>query len=418
MHFWLNIGLLLCSSTLFAAELQSEQPLVLSQVIVKILEDNPALKAGDYESRAAAARIRQARQSTPYHVNLTVENLAGSGRYKGVDSAETTLSLVRILESGNKSTLRGQVADQTANLLQNELDAKRLDLLSEASRRFIHVAVDQQRLDIAKSKLRLIKRTAGIVGQRVKVGRSPVAERRRVDIAYARAEIELEHAEHELLTSRMKLTTMWGETNADKFTVQAPLFELAKINSFDHLQVLLEENPDLIRFATKRRLAEARLNIAKARKRPDIEISGGFRYLGGTDDGALVLSASIPLGSKSRALSGIQESELMAQREPLLYEQRRLALYTSLFEIYQELLHAQTAFDTLEKRIIPQAERVLNDYEKGYRAGRYSLLELTEARQTLLDARLEIVVAAEKYHRNRIEIERLTGTDMNAGVAQ
>ena len=52
-----------------------------------------------------------------------MENIAGSNRFNALDSAETTLSLVRILESGNKPALRGQIAYEKANFLQNELDA-------------------------------------------------------------------------------------------------------------------------------------------------------------------------------------------------------------------------------------------------------------------------------------------------------
>jgi len=410
--------LLLCIPMAVVAEQQYDNPLTMSQIIVNILENNPVLKASDYEANAAAARIRQARLSTPLKISVEVENFAGSGRYKGFDAIDTTLSLAKILESGKKPILRGQVSQQEAGLLHNELDAKRLDLLSEAARRFIHVSVDQERLKIAKNKLALIKRTASIVEQRIKAGRSPVAERRRVTIAIARSEIEMEHAEHELLTSQLKLTMMWGETKVGNLSVQAALFELKKINSFKYLESLLENNPDLVRFATKQRLAVARLNLARAKRKPDIELSGGIRHFSATDDGAFVLSARIPLGHQSRALPGIQESDFMNNRVPFLHEQRRLELYTSLFEVYQELLHAQTAVETLDQKIIPEAKRALRDYEIGYRAGRYSLLELTSAQQSLLEARLEILDAAAKYHRGRIEIERLTGTQMNTGVRQ
>ncbi len=417
MRFWLTIGLLLVwMPAAYAIEVQRAGPVTFAQIIIKILENNPVLKANDYEAQAAAARIRHARQSTPVKLNVEMENLVGSGRYNGFDSVETTMSLVKVLESGNKPVLRGRIAEQKASLLGSEQDVKRLDLLSRATRRFIHVAVDQERLEIATNKVDLIKRTMEIVAKRINAGRSPVAEKHRAAIELARAEIELEHAEHELVTSRLKLATMWGATTSDGLSVEAPLFELAKIDSFENLQTLLQQNPDLVRFATRQRLAEARLNLSKSRKRPDLELAGGIRYLSGTDDAAFVLSASIPLGSQSRAIPGIEEANLMALREPELYEQRRLALYGRLFEIYQELLHAQTAFDTLQQRIIPQAERLLRDYEKGYQAGRYSLLELTVAQQTLLDARLEVVIAAENYHRNRIEIERLTGAQMNTGI--
>ena len=63
--------------------------------------------------------------------------------------------------------------------------------------------------------------------------------------------------------------------------------------------------------------------------------------------------------------------------------------------------------------IIPQATSVLKDYEKGYAAGRYSFLELTEAQNTLIESRLEAIMTAADYHRYQIELDRLTGAGLN-----
>ena len=76
------------------------------------------------------------------------------------------------------------------------------------------------------------------------------------------------------------------------------------------------------------------------------------------------------------------------------------------------------AVTVLRNTIIPLAEEALRDYEKGYTAGRYSLLELNVAQRTLLDSRLELVTAAADYHRYRIEIDRLTGAGLMAGAKQ
>jgi cobalt-zinc-cadmium efflux system outer membrane protein len=70
----------------------------------------------------------------------------------------------------------------------------------------------------------------------------------------------------------------------------------------------------------------------------------------------------------------------------------------------------------LRDNILPLAETSLRDYEKGYLAGRYSLLELNIAQRTLLDSRLEHVMAAADYHRYRIEIDRLTGAGLSTGA--
>ncbi|MEE8342678.1 MAG: TolC family protein, partial [Gammaproteobacteria bacterium] len=72
--------------------------------------------------------------------------------------------------------------------------------------------------------------------------------------------------------------------------------------------------------------------------------------------------------------------------------------------------------EILRRRIIPEANRALRDYEKGYNMGRYSFLELIDAQRELLNARLEAVTSAADYHRYRTEIDRLTGNRMTTGA--
>ncbi|MGI9321912.1 MAG: TolC family protein [Thiogranum sp.] len=419
MRIWivLLLGFLGYSSS-FAAEPRVQSPLTLEEALVAVLENNPVLLAGDYQAQAAAAKIRQAKQSTPVKAKLEVENFAGSGEFSGDDLLEATLSLGKVLELGNKAGLRGDIARNEAALLGNEQDAERLDLLVEAARRFVQVVVDQERLKIARDKLALAKRTAAIVDERVRVGKSPDTERRRTRIAVARAETELDHATHQLAASRLQLSTLWGKTEPGFSSARASLFALNPLGSFDELAQLLERNPDLTRFASEQRLAEARLRLEQSRRRMDIELSGGVRYHNVTDDSALVLSASIPFGSRSRAAPGIESSRLLSDRHPLLYKQRQLELHASLYAIYQELSHAYSASRTLREQIVPEAELALRDYETGYRSGRYSLLELSDAQKTLLDARLESVMTAADFHNYRIEIERLTGQSMSTGAPQ
>ena len=419
MRTWIILLLgFLGFSNSFAAAPRVQSPLTLDEALVAVLENNPVLLAGDYQAQAAAANIRQAKQSTPVKAKLELENFAGSGEFSGDDLLEATLSLGKVLELGNKAGLRGDIARNEAALLGNEQDAERLDLLVEAARRFIHVVVDQERLKIARDKLALAKRTAAIVDERVRVGKSPDTERRRTRIAVARAETELDHATHELATSRLQLSTLWGKTEPGFSSARASLFALKPLGSFNELAQLLERNPDLTRFASEQRLAEARLRLQQSRRRMDIELSGGVRYHNVTDDSALVLSASIPFGSRSRAAPGIESSRLLSDRQPLLYKQRQLELHASLYAIYQELSHAYSASQTLREQIVPEAELALRDYETGYRSGRYSLLELNDAQKTLLDARLESVMTAADFHNYRIEIERLTGQSMSMGAPQ
>ncbi len=403
------------SSISFANAEPLQKKLTLDQAIINVLEQSPLLKAVDYESKAAAARIRQAQLSPAFRTSIELENFAGSGINSGSDRLESTLSLSKVLELGDKAKLRGQLAFNKATLIGDKQDAKRLDLLAETTKRFIYVITNQERLVIAADSLALAKRTHKLVEQRVKAGRSPDAELRRVKIALARKELKLHHAEHELATSRLKLVALWGKTQVLFNSAEANLFVIEDILPFETLLNLLDRNPDLVRYATEERLAKTRLQLASSDAQSNIEISAGVRHFNATDDTALVLSLSMPLGSSSRSKSKVEEAEMLQLIEPLAYEQKKLYLHVILFELYQEIKHAADSVMSLREIIIPQAKRALQDYEKGYKAGRYSLLELTEAQRQVLDSRLEAVMAARDYHQYRIEIDRLTGARLSTG---
>ena len=427
IHCQLIAGLLLVSSLVSslaseAANSKTVNKLTLDQAIINVLERSPRLKAADYESKAAAARIRTAQQSTSYRGSIELENFAGSGSFSGADALETTLSLTKVLELGDKAKLRGDLSNNKAMILSNEQDSRRLDLLAETTKRFIEVVTNQQRLANAKNSITITKRSQQVVRKRVSAGKSPNAELRRAKIALARSELELEHAEHELETARLKLVTLWGETKVSFTTAAANLFEIEQVKPFESLVLLLEHNPDLVRFATEKRLNQSRALLARSRGQADMEISGGLRHFNATDDSALLLSLKVPFGSTSRASSSIKEAEMMALADPLVYQQQYLSLYATLFELHQEIKHAIGAVSALQKTIIPQAEQALKDYEKAYATGRYSFLELTEAQQLLIDLKLELVITASDYHHYRIEIDRLTGAGLSArpstGAAQ
>ena len=404
------------ASVVYAADEQQHISLTLDQAIVNVLEQNPQLRAADFEAKAAAARIRAARLTPAFQTSIELENFGGSGILSGTDALESTLSLSKVLELGDKAKLRGDVAQNKAMILRNEQDAMRLDLLADTTRRFLQIVTDQERLVIAQDSLALAERTHSFVELRVNAGKLPDVELQRARIVLVKKELELEHARHTLTTSRLKLATLWGETQTQFSTADANLFDIRQAEPFETLVQLLERNPDLVRFATENRLAETRIQLARSRKKADIEIAGGVRHFNLTDDTGLVMSLNIPLGNTSRAAPKVEEAEMTSLRNPYELEQRRLELYATLFEVHQELKHAIEAVSTYSNTIIPLAESTLKDYEKGYAAGRYSLLELNVAQRILLDSKLESVIAAADYHRYRIEIDRLTGAGLTTGA--
>ena len=400
------------SANIFAAEDAAQNRLTLEQAIIRVLENHPKLKVADYEAQAMAARMRRALLAPADRINVNLEDFGGTGKAGGINGIEATFSLSRTLELGDKAKIRGEVIESEANLLRTQQDIDRLDVLAEATRRYLHVAVVQERLRIAEAAIDLIRLTERTVEDRIRAGRSPETERQRIAIDRANFELDRDHRRHEMESSRLSLAILWNDRQPDFGEVEGDIFHLDALPEFEDLAVLLDRNPDLVRQLRAEDLAAARIRLAESKRKPDLDLTAGLRYLAQGDDMAFIVTASIPLGSAARARHDIREAEALSRIEPLNLELRRLDTYATLFEIYQELKHTRDAVETLRARIIPAAQQMLAAYETGFQAGRYSLLELIQAQQLLRNARSQSVETAANYHNYRIEIDRLTGAQL------
>jgi cobalt-zinc-cadmium efflux system outer membrane protein len=248
-----------------------------------------------------------------------------------------------------------------------------------------------------------------VVRDRVEAGASSPASLSRAEIGLARANIAQEHAGHELASSRVKLSVLWGDAQASFGEASGELFELSALESLEAYQSRLDLNPDLARFASEARVQEAHIRLAEARRSPDISVAAGVRRLEAFDDQALVASFSVPLGTRRRADLEERAARADRSRVDLELQTHRLELHATLFGLYQEILHAQTEAEALHIRIRPQAATMLGTMNEGYRAGRFSLLELADAQSQLLEVERDAIRAAAQFHTLLIEIQRLTG---------
>jgi cobalt-zinc-cadmium efflux system outer membrane protein len=246
----------------------------------------------------------------------------------------------------------------------------------------------------------------------VAAARAPEVELRRARVALARADIEHEHAEHELLSSRRKLAAMWGAREPDYDEVAGDLFTLPEIGTFESLLARLGDSPEFLRFASEARLRDSELRMAEAQARANLTVNAGFRLLHETDDEAFVFGITRPVGSASRAESAAAVAAALRVQTDAELEAHRVRAEATLFELYQELMHAMTETGVLETSVIPEMQAALEDTRYAFERGRYSFLEWVDAQRELIDVERARIDAAANAHLFLVEIERLTGESM------
>jgi cobalt-zinc-cadmium efflux system outer membrane protein len=382
----------------------------LRDVFNRALEANPNLRGQRFAVTAAEARIDQAALRPVFEIGVEAENILGTNRLSTFDDSEITLRLGTVLELGGKRGRRIDSARSERDLILTQNDAERLDLLAEVARRFIRVATAQEDVDLAKRRLDLADRTRKGVDQRVSAARSPRLESNNAAVAANRAEIEYQQAESVLRQSWAQLSSLWGGETAYSGRVAADLFAMPSTGDYAALTALLDRNPDIIRFASERRIQDARLRLAESQRTPDVTLSAGIRRLQADRSNAFVLSASIPLGSSSRAAPYIAEAQSL--RGGLQYKEQavRSELMATLFVALEQLAQSRQEVQKLLTVAIPQADEANKLALEGYNVGRFSLLELITAQQQLTDLQRQAIDAAASFHESLLEVERLTGT--------
>lgn len=384
----------------------------LSEAINRTLTESPMLRARGFGISAAEARLQQSAFRPRPELNVALEDALGTDDFRGISGAEATVSLGWILERGVRERIV-EAARAGIDVSAVDIEIAQLDAAAETAHRFIDSLVYQARYRNAETGVERARDAVEAVRRRVDASRTPEAELARAEAELARAELRLEDYEHELLSAYHRLSAQWGVTEPGFASVAGDLSGMPAVEPFETLLPRLERNPDLAAFVTESRLAEAELNLARARSRPSWELSGGLRRIEATDDWALVGGVRIPLRLGNRNQGRIAETRANLDQIEAEAEAERVRIETELFVLYQELVHNIELAERLETDVSPLLESALADTRRAFELGRSSYLEFRSVQTELLEVAFEILDAHADAWRLAIEIERLTGESLD-----
>lgn len=406
------LAALACAVSTHADAADGAAGLTFDDAARRTLEANPQLRSALFVLDAARARESVAAFRPPVEAGATLENAFGTGDVRGTRAAELTLSLSALLERGGKRGARIAAASADTVRLDVERRVLALDVLAETGRRFVAVAAAQERYALAERALAQAQTTVSLVEPRVAAARSP-----RTELLYARidreqAAVRVAAAERELEAARAALAAQWGMPT-EQPEVRLAFYDLPLPADLGVLRGRLAGLPDLERYASETRLRDAELRLARAQASADVRWQIGVRQLQATHDQALIAGASLPFGLRARAEPLIREAQANRARVDAESAAARLALEATLVTEHARLVNARAALDAISVGQLPLARDARELTERGYRIGRFPYRELAIAQQQVLALDAARVDAAALYHLTRIEVERLSGGQLD-----
>ena len=402
---------LLASAIGWAQEPIPTSRLTFEQAVLKSLQSHPQLAGYNYQLEAATARAAQAGIRPRPELGLVVEDVAGTGDFNNIESAQTTLGITWLLQ-GELIDKRIEAARSKTGVIEIQRQILELEVAADTARYFLQAMAQQERMVLAHSAVEQARDALVDIRRQVAAGKVPQADASRAEAELERRALAAEDVEHELDIAKYRLAAQWGERTPGFGALEGSLVTPVPAIDIPQLRAEVVGNPNLAIFLSRERVAEAEIALARAEAGIQWRIDAGIRRLESTDDYSLVAGIAIPLGSRERNRDRV--AALMAEQNRYRAEMNAkvIELETRVYMLAQQLQHSRHVAEALSLKIIPSLELAHSDTRTAYRQGKYSYYELVAAQQDLIEARLSFLEAQYRAHLYLIEIEKLTGLSL------
>ena len=383
--------------------------LTLTRALQRAVIGNPKLAVASKEIGIATGKRIQAGAIPNPELSFELDNALGSGNYRGLRSAETTVQLSQAIELGGKRDARIAAGSAELESARWQAAAVRLEILSDTAVAFFNVLAGQRKLELYDAQVASLNRLTPLLQRRVEAGASSPGEIARVNLAADLVRVERERARTTLAVNRRELALLMGASRVDFSHVVGDFDRIGTPPSFTILLRRLEQNPQLIRWTAVRAQRDAELLSARLKPIPDVKLELAWRHFRETNDNAVRLGASIPIPVWDQNLGGITEAQAARAKVEAELAVNRQTLILTLAKAYDTMNGALREISLLRSSAIPNAQRAVETIEGGYSQGRFTLLEVLDVQTTSAQAALREQEALMNFHTAVATIEGLTG---------
>ncbi len=377
--------------------------LTLSKAIELALMKNPELSVYSLEIRALEARALQASLLPNPEIEIEIADVAS------FEKNETTIWFGQLIELWGKIEKRTKVAMLESDLAARDYETKKMDILTEVVKAFLHVISSQELLELNVELVTLSEKFLETISKRIKAGKASPAELSRAQLELSIFRIELEKLRNELNAARNSLSVTWGSNDPKFKTATGKLSILQTLPALEKLKPLVTQDPEIARLNVEIEHRKANLELQKAGRIPDLMISGGYSRSNETGENLFLFGASIPIPVFDRNQGAIEEAEISLEQIKKNRQVISVKIYNKFSKLYNTLLSAHKELITLKNIALPEAENAYKLIDRYFILGRYSFLDVLDARRTLFEVKARYLTALRDYNICIADIERIIG---------
>ena len=398
---------------------KKQQPITYRQLLKQVSLKNPAIRSGQMDVLEKEWLWRQSKSWSNPDVEIELENFGGSENFGGTDSgieeepSELTATLSQQLELGGKRGKRKKMARFTWDRAKVDSEQLKLDVLQAASQGFVTLLAAQELEQQAKEFHQQSLEMHRIVKIQVEVGKVSPLILKKADVLLADSAIKLKQAKQQRLNARQRLTAFRSDGNDTFEQAAGSLAKRYSLPSKSDLWKQVEASPEIRGLNITEELGKTAVSLEKAAVIPDLEITGGIRKMRQVQGHKWVAALSFQLPLLNFNRGNIKAAQYRLQKDKALAKDTLNNLRAEFEETYNQWTTAGDEATILEKKSLASLEELYNGTLEGYKAGKFSFIEVLDARQTLNRTKQRYIKVLRKFHLAALKLARMTGTTLD-----
>ncbi|HUU00034.1 MAG TPA: TolC family protein [Myxococcota bacterium] len=352
--------------------------------IARLVNQHPRLAAGKFQIDAARGGVDAAGAVPNPTLEVNVDQ--GLPRAGGASRVEWGLALTMPLGWIAQRGSRIGAAEAEVDIALAESKALRRNVLLQLRTLFWNLAYEQARVTLLEAIEAQTSALVQTVKRQVEKGEVRPVEATRVEIELEKVTSELESARTSLSARQAGLALWLGVLAGRTIVAVADLDALPVAKDRDTaLAKARSTHPALVVARATTRVIEAEVGTERMARVPSFSITGFTTYELDRRAYGVGLAVDLPIWNWN--------SGRIAQAEGKLAASRKQAEVTGL-EVEATVLDTQAACQAsvqtatrFRNNVVPRSESAASTMEKTYQLGEASLLEVIDARRTLLDSR-------------------------------
>jgi len=309
----------------------------------------------------------------------------------GVNGAQTLFNGQRTANQVRKAESQVSAARETLRMMEESV------LLSAASV-YMDMSRDTANLEVQQNNIRVLQRTLRDTQNRFTAGQVTATDVAQAEAQLAAGEASLHSAESTLMTTRANYRRIIG-VEADNLAAASPVDRLAPNNLNAAIAVGTAENPSVTAALYGVDVAQLQVKIAEGALWPTLALQGSVQQQNYSNIltpnlflGTMTLNLSVPIYQGGAEYSAIRLDKETVGQQRLNVDQVRDQTRANVVQAWGQLVAAKVEVEAAVRQN-DASERALNGVRNEAQAGQRTTLDVLNAEQALVNARVALIVA-------------------------